>query len=151
VAATSEFVNIIPPQQWLNSYVFFTDPTYPETDLVLIRGQGANGFADVTLDCSPTSGSKVVTGWMPVDTQGDFQYTRVDLVTGNFEAQGTCNNGRHEITSSAPFGLTVWGWGSAATGMSGASGITSTYVSYAYPAGASVQPINTVVVPPMPQ
>jgi hypothetical protein len=146
-----EFVNIIPPQQWLNSYVFFTDPTYPETDLVLIWGQSQGGFADVTLDCSTTGGSKVVTGWMPVDTTGDYQYTRVDLVTGDFEAQGSCNNGRHEITSTAPFGLTIWGWGSAATGDCLSQGVCTQYVSYAYPAGASVQPINTVVVPPMAQ
>ena len=35
-----------------------------------------------------------------------------------------------------PFGITVWGYDSAS--------------SYAYPAGASVKPINTVVVPPVP-
>ena len=40
-------------------------------------------------------------------------------------------------SSMAPFGLTVWGWDEA--------------VSYAFPSGASVQPINTVVVPPMAQ
>ena len=48
-----------------------------------------------------------------------------------------------------PFGVTVWGWGSAATGEVG-SGFYTQYVSYAYPAGASVQPINTVVIPPTP-
>jgi hypothetical protein len=75
----------------------------------------------------------------------------VDLVTGNFQAQGNCNNGRHQISSKNTFGLTVWGWGSAATGDGVTSGIQTQYVSYAYPAGASVQPINTVVVPPTPQ
>jgi hypothetical protein len=55
------------------------------------------------------------------------------------------------------FGLAVWGWGSAATGGSyGCSGsicggFYSQAVSYSYPAGASVQPINQVIVPPMPQ
>ena len=34
-----------------------------------------------------------------------------------------------------------WGWGSAESG-----GFSSQYVSYAYPAGASVLPINNVVV-----
>jgi hypothetical protein len=38
--------------------------------------------------------------------------------------------------------LTVWGWGSDAT----SPGFDSTYVSYAYPAGASVQSINDVVL-----
>jgi len=47
--------------------------------------------------------------------------------------------------STVPFGLTVWGWGSSAT-----FPFSSTYVSYAYPAGASVKPINLVVVPAQP-
>jgi hypothetical protein len=142
-----EFVNVIPPLEYLNSYVFFTDPTYPETDLVLVRTKGTNGFQDVKLDCQ----AGPVTGWQPAGSSGDYEYARVDLVTGNFQAQGSCNNGRHQITSKNPFGLTVWGWGSAATGDGLISGINTQYVSYAYPAGASVQPINTVVVPPTPQ
>ena len=44
------------------------------------------------------------------------------------------------------FGLTVWGWGTSAS----SPGFPSTYVSYAYPAGASVQPINEVAVRPDP-
>jgi hypothetical protein len=36
------------------------------------------------------------------------------------------------MNSDAPFGVTVWGWDRA--------------VSYAYPAGAAVKPINNVVV-----
>jgi hypothetical protein len=49
----------------------------------------------------------------------------------------------------------VWGWGSAATGgqddpaLPPTNGIYSQYVSYGYPAGASVQAINQVVVPPV--
>ena len=35
-----EFVNVIPPGEFLSSYVFFTDPTYPETNLVLIARPG---------------------------------------------------------------------------------------------------------------
>ncbi len=143
-----EFVNVVPPAQYLSSYVFFTDPTYSETNLVLVRARGSSGFQDVILDCL----GGPVTGWQPADSSGVYQYTRIDLVTGNFQPQGNCNNGRHEITSKAPFGLTVWGWGSAATGGGlGQGGTNTQYVSYAYPAGASVQPINTVVVPPTPQ
>ena len=137
-----EWVNVIPPQEWLPSYVFFTDPTYPETDLVVTRAKGANGFADVLLDCH---GQAPLTGWQNLGASGEYQYVRVDLVSGNFQGQGGCDNGRHEMTSTAPFGLTVWGWGSSAT-----IPFTSTYVSYAYPAGASVKPINLVVVPAQP-
>jgi hypothetical protein len=105
------------------------------------------GFADVKLDCAG-----VLTGWQPVGNGGQYEFTRIDLVTGNFMPVGNCNNGRQHISSTGPFGLAVWGWGSAATGgffgLPG-NGFYSQAVSYSYPAGASVQPINTVVVPPM--
>ena len=66
-------------------------------------------------------------------------------MTGNFQKVGNCDNGRHEMKSNGPVGLTVWGWGSDAT-----LGFQTTYVSYAYPAGASVKPVNTVVIQPTP-
>jgi IgGFc binding protein len=132
-----EFVNLVPPAEWVTSYLFFTDPTYPETDLVVIRqGDAAGQYQDVTLDCAG-----ILSGWQSVGSSA-YEYTRVDLVTGDFAPQGTCANGRHTIESSAPFGLTVWGWGSDAT----SPAFDSTYVSYAYPAGASVQSINDVVL-----
>jgi len=131
-----EFVNIVPSDQYLNRYVFFTDPTYSETSLVVVRSRSEvdGTFADVDLDCAG-----VLTGWQPV---GDFEYTRIDLVTGDFQNVGNCSNGRHEITSDLPFAVTVWGWG-------GFSTFFTQYVSYAYPAGASIKPINDVVVVPV--
>jgi hypothetical protein len=47
------------------------------------------------------------------------------------------------MTSTRPFGVTVWGWGTI-DGL----GYYAEYVSYAYPAGALVRPINQVVIPP---
>lgn len=134
-----EWVNIVPTEQFLESYVFFTDPTYPETSLVVVRKKSPSTgqFSDVILGCAGAIG-----GWQPL---GDFEYTRVDLVSGNFQGVNGCSNGRHEMTSEAPFGVTVWGWGGYSQGFS------SSYVSYAYPAGASVQSINEVQVPPTPQ
>ena len=134
-----EWVNVVPTAQYLDNYVFFTDPTYPETSLVVVRRRNpATGtFSDVTLDCAG-----VLTGWQPL---GDVEWTRVNMVTGNFAPVNGCENGRHEISSEAPFGVTVWGWG----GNSG--GFVSSFVSYAYPAGASVQSINEVEVPPIPK
>jgi hypothetical protein len=129
-----ETVNIVPPSQFLNSYLFFTDPTYSETNLVLVRGPisaGTGTFADLTLDCL----AGPVTGWQPIGGSG-FQYARVDLQIDHAPV-GNCDNGFHAMRSTAPFGLTVWGWDSA--------------VSYAYPAGMSVHPINNVVVPPVAQ
>ena len=136
-----EFVNVVPSNQYLASYTFFTDPTYPETNLVFVRGKGIDGnFHDVTLDCKG-----VLSDWTAI-AGTDFEWTRVDLVRGNFQKQGTCDNGLHESKSESPFGLTVWGWGSSATGS-----FMSQAVSYGYPAGASVVPINSVVVTPVPR
>jgi hypothetical protein len=75
-----------------------------------------------------------VTSWN-VDSKGQYQYVHVDLVTSG-AGVGKCNNGLHTASSDIPFGITVWGYDSAS--------------SYAYPAGASVKPINTVVVNPVP-
>lgn len=143
-----EFVNVVPPEQYLKSYVFFTDPTYPETNLVIVRRDEGDGFKDVMLDCA----GGPLGGWTSVN--GQYQITRVDLVRHNFAPQGGCDNGRHEIHSDAPFGLVVWGWGTAETGgsfgMSG-GGFYSLAVSYAYPAGARVHPINQIEVLPIPE
>jgi hypothetical protein len=130
-----EWVNVISPEQYLNKYVFFTDPTYPETSLVIVRTKNFEGnFVDVDLDCAG-----VLDGWQEI---GNYQYTRVNLVTGDFQSVGNCANGGHKISSSVPFGVTVWGWGDINQYKS---------VSYAYPAGAGFQPINEVVIPPMPE
>ena len=133
-----EFVNVVPPEQYLSSYTFFTDPTYPETNLVLVREKQNGAFADVTVDCAG-----VVGGWTAIDAGDTIEYTRLDLVTGNFSQVNGCDNGIHTANSSQPFGLVVWGWGSAATG-----DFISVAVSYAYPAGASLKQINTVVIIP---
>jgi hypothetical protein len=129
-----DFVLTVPPDQYLAQYVFFTDPTYPETDLVVVRKRDTGGvFHDVTLDCAGA-----LTGWTAVGSE--FEFTRVDLTTGNFQNVGNCSTGRREIHSDVPFGLSVWGWG---------SGITSPNtrnVSYGYPGGMNVQPINTVIL-----
>ncbi len=133
-----EFVNVVPLAQQRDHYVFFTDPTYPETSLVVVRQRSpqTNAFEDVTLDCAGVLG-----GWQAV---GDVEYTYVQLVTGNFEPVAGCENGRHEMSSAAPFGVTVWGWG-------GYSELDTRFVSYAYPVGASVGTINDVEVPAIPR
>jgi hypothetical protein len=134
----ADFVISVPPQQYLSAYVFFTDPTYPETNLVLVRERGADmAFHDVVLDCAGALG-----GWQPV---GEYQWTRVDLSRHDFQAQGACSNGRHTIKSDARFGLWVWGWGTPETGP------YTSNVSYGYPGGMSVQPINQVVILPTPK
>jgi hypothetical protein len=127
-----ETVNVVAPAEFLTSYTFFTDPTYKYTDLALVRVKASDGtFKDVNLDCLKAP----VTGWMPVGSTGQYQYVHVDVQSAGAPVNG-CDNGLHTIKSDGLIGITVWGYDSAA--------------SYAYPAGASIQPINTVVVPPVP-
>lgn len=125
-----EYVNILPPAQFLRKYVFFTDPTYPTTNLAVVRVNDGDGFQDVEVDCLGT-----LTNWIPVGSGGKYEVTTADLIRGGTGVNG-CTNGPHVATSEGQFGLTVWGldW----------------YSSYAYPAGGSVATINTVVVPPTP-
>lgn len=126
----AETVNIVPPGEWLPSYLFLTDSTYNNTHLVFTRKRAKDGtFKDVTLTCHGA-----ITNWAPVDGK-DYEWARFDLVVSG-HPNGACDNGVHTAESAAPFGLTVWGWDIA--------------TSYAYPAGMSVQPINHVVVPTVP-
>jgi hypothetical protein len=133
----ADFVISVPPQQYMSNYVFFADPTYPETNLVVVRAKNGSSFADVSLDCAGN-----LTGWQPV---GDYEWTRIDLISHNFQGQGNCSTGRHVMQSTGRFGLWVWGWGTPET-----STFTEN-VSYGYPGGMNVQPINQVVIPPVPK
>ncbi len=148
----TDFLRVVAGKQFLKRYVFFTDPTYPETNLVVIRRREESGFADVTLDCAG-----VIGGWQPVGSGSTYEFTRVDLSRHDFEGQGACDTGRREMSSEGHFGVWVWGWGSPETraGEDTPCDITqpdnSCDVSYAYPAGENVLPINTVVVPPVPR
>ncbi|HEY1557352.1 MAG TPA: IgGFc-binding protein [Kofleriaceae bacterium] len=121
-----EFVNILPPAQWLSSYVFFTDPTYTTTNLVVTRAADTAGtFHDVTVDCLGT-----LTGWQPVGNGTQYEITNADIQRDT--PVGSCTNGRHTASSTGAFNIMVWGLSYAA--------------SYAYPAGGNVGKINPVVV-----
>jgi hypothetical protein len=147
-----EFVNVVPPAQYLPRYTFFTDPTYPETNLVVVRVRDvATGrMPDVTLDCAG-----VLSGWQPVGTSGTYEMTRVDLSTGDFQGVGGCDNGVHAIESiptGERFGVTVWGWGNNitwppdSTPDDEANPKFTRWVSYGYPAGANFKPLSTAVL-----
>jgi hypothetical protein len=123
-----EFVNLLPPAQFLSKYVFFTDPTYSTTNLVLTRKKYGGGFADVQLDCAGTVG-----GWMPIGTAGNYEYAQIDLWRSGMSKNG-CSNGPHTAESSGPFGLVVWG--------------TDSFASYAYPGGGNLGAISTAIVIP---
>ncbi len=127
----ADFVRLVPPQQYMSHYVFFTDPTYPFTMLTVVRQKKNGAFADVDLKCMGT-----ISGWSPVGN-GDYEITYVKLVD-HFNGQGGCNNGVNVMDSTAPFGVWVWGWGSEDT--------NTGWVSYGYPAGEGVLPINDVII-----
>ncbi|MEO8876374.1 MAG: IgGFc-binding protein [Polyangiaceae bacterium] len=149
-----EFVNVITPSQYLPRYTFFTDPTYPETNLVITRVKDATlgAFPNVSLDCAGT-----LSGWTDIGSSGKYQFTRIDLSHDDFAGVGACNNGVHTIVSNfdgnpvsptPAFGVTVWGWGSGRTYMgSDESNPASTrWVSYGYPAGANITQLNNLVI-----
>jgi hypothetical protein len=128
----ADFVRLVPPKQYMMHYVFFADPTYPFTELTVVRQKKNGVFAPVKLACLGD-----VTGWQSVGTSGDYELAFVKLVD-HFNGQNGCNNGVNTMDSSAPFGVYVWGWGSEDT--------NTGWVSYGYPAGEGVLPINDVVI-----
>lgn len=123
-----EMVNVLPPAQYLRSYVFYTDISYQSTSLVVTRVKGANGFQDVDIGCSGA-----VTGWVDIGSTGKYQSAVVDLQLGG-TPNGSCSNGPQTAKSAGAFGITVWGLDQAA--------------SYAYPVGGNLATINPVVVQP---
>ncbi|AKU93793.1 hypothetical protein AKJ09_00457 [Labilithrix luteola] len=118
-----EMVNVIPVGQYLSKYLFLTDPTYGNTNLVFTRGAVDGKFEDVQLDCLGT-----VQGWQKVGNS-NYEVAYVDLVK-NGGPEGDCDNGVHRASSKNPFALTVWGWDITA--------------SYGFPAGMGTKTLNTV-------
>jgi hypothetical protein len=102
----------------------------------------------VKLDCLGE-----VTGFAPLGSSGTYELARVDLSRHDFQAQGKCDNGRHEMSSTESFGLYVWGWGTPETRANETEkcGVylpnNSCDISYGYPAGENVRPINLVSLP----
>jgi hypothetical protein len=125
-----EWVSLLAPQQFQTRYAFFSDPTYPTTNLVLTRVKGQDDlFADVTIACLGA-----VSGWMPVGSSGKYEVAHVDLTRGGVKAMGsTCDTSSHLAESEKTFGIVVWG--------------TDTYSSYGYPGGGDLGSINDVFVP----
>jgi hypothetical protein len=118
-----EFVNVVPVGQYLRSYIFLTDPTYGNTNLVFVRAPVDGRYEDVELDCAGR-----LSGWTRVGKSA-YEVTYVDLVRDGVAMNG-CHNGVHQAWSKNPFALTVWGW--------------DQWVSYGFPAGTGTKPLNDV-------
>ncbi|MBX3198716.1 MAG: IgGFc-binding protein [Labilithrix sp.] len=126
-----DFVNVPPTGQYLDRYVFFTDFTFPETTLTVVRRKTERGFAPVELACAGE-----ITGWKPLGTRGEYEFAWVTLTRsfhGEKFAKGTCDYGRQEAHSDGPFGITVWG--------------IAPYASYGYVGGTGLRPIHDVPPP----
>lgn len=123
-----DFVAAVPSQQFLDHYIFFTDFTYPDTTLTVVRRATDKGFQPVTLDCAGE-----VPDFRPLGRSGQYEFAWMRLVANNKPqsfAGGTCDNGRHEARSDGPFGVYVFG--------------TGPYASYGYPGGAGLRPLTDV-------
>lgn len=131
VIGDPDFVNVVPSEQFLDRYVFFTDYTFPDTSLVVVRRRTAAGFAPVVLECAGE-----LTDFQPLGASGQYEYTFVDLTKGNAQQKfgdRECGYGRHEAHSDGPFSVTVWGTGEAA--------------SYGYAGGMGSRPANDAPPP----
>jgi hypothetical protein len=130
ILGDEDWVNLLAPAQFLQRYVFFTDPTYATTSLVVTRVKGPKGFSDVTIDCL----GGPISNWMDVDTAKKYQVAHVELVHGT-KPVANCTGSNHQATSDGQFGINVWG--------------TDFCASYGYPAGGNVgTAINGVSVMP---
>ncbi len=76
-----------------------------------------------------------------MDGARQYQYTRQDLINGNFQPVGSCSDGVHTMESDESFGLWVRARGDDSRGMNP----FSASVSYGYPAGANVSTLNSVM------
>ena len=123
-----DFVNLVPSEQFLDRYVFFTDHSFPETRLTIVRRKSPRGFMPVEIDCLGEVG-----GFRPLGSTGEYEYAWVDLTTSFAPASGTCRAGRREAKSDGPFALTVWGLAYCA--------------SYGYAGGMGSRPLTKVEVP----
>lgn len=122
-----EYVTLAAADQFLDRYVFFTDFTYPDTRLTVVRRKTSKGFLPVELECGGP-----ISDFKPLGTSGEFEYAWVSLTTGGLP-NGNCGYGRQEAHSDGPFSVTVWGLGA--------------YASYGYLAGTGLRPINDVAPP----
>ena len=126
-----ELMTVIPTEQYLGRYVFWVDPTFASSHLVVVRvREEGKDFKPVVLDCAGP-----LEDWKPLGTSGKYEYTRPWLKkAGKPQAlgTGTCTGGRREITSDGPVGVSVWG--------------TDYFGSYGYPGGAGLRALNTLDV-----
>ena len=129
-----EFVNVVPSGQYMSSYSFYADSTYPEHSLVIVRKKTHGDFKDVWLECAGD-----LPDWKPIDNAGQYEYRRVDLSRrfkpGDSFGDKQCRTGLQRMRSEGAFSATLWGWGVAA--------------SYAYPGGMAFRKLVETPLAPV--
>jgi IgGFc binding protein len=126
-----DFVVMVPSDQFLDRYVFFTDYTYPETSLTIVRRKSLGEFKPVALGCAGE-----ITDFQPIGENSEYEYAWVVLTTGFIPQKfpkGECGYGHHVVESEGPFSVHVWGTGIDA--------------SYGYAGGMGARPVNEAPPP----
>ncbi len=126
-----DFVSMVPSDQFLDRYVFFTDYTFPETSLTVVRRKSLGRLHPVTLECAGE-----ITDWQPIGDDGEYELAWVGLTAGYLPQKfpkGECGYGRQVIESEGPFSVYVWGMAIDA--------------SYGYAGGMGSRPVNDAPPP----
>lgn len=116
----------VPVEQYLDSYVFLSDPSYDYNYVVIVRSDPSQ---PIRLDCwDPIPESEFVA------VSGTYQRAEVTLKNATGTADGACGGWGdvHSISSAAPFGIWVYGYYQD--------------TSYGYPGGMNLEQINDVVI-----
>jgi hypothetical protein len=114
----------VPVEQYLNSYIFLSDPSYAYNYVVVVR---TDPTQPIHLDCFdpiPETHYEQVSG--------DYQRALVVLSSETGLPDGTCSSGVHRIWSESPFGIWVYGYYQD--------------TSYGYPGGMNLEQINDVII-----
>lgn len=125
----TDWLTMMPPAQFMNRYVFLTEPSFATANVAVTRKRGTGGFAPVEIACVGQ-----VSGWLPVGHSGQYEIAHVELYRSQVGQYPGCETPQHEAWSNEPFGLVVWG--------------LDDDTSYGYPAGGNVKPINPIVIEP---
>ena len=131
-----EWVDSIPAEQYLKEYVLFADPRTPRRASPCRACAGRTGALRTSSSIAQAL-SADERGWRIRDHDREPRH-------GQFRERRELLKQARGIKSEAPFGVTVWGWGTIPGVMGGK--LFTQYVSYAYP-GAGVEPVNQCEIP----
>jgi hypothetical protein len=113
----------VPTAQYLDRYIFLSDPTYAYNWLVVVRSSNADV---IHLDCfDPIPDNRFST-----IGAGPYQVARITLSAESGGADGSCSSGAHSVWGDGPFGIWVYG--------------VFADTSYGYPGGMNLARIHSI-------